>query len=867
MPSAEALAACDFTDAVEVIAANDVSRLVTVDSLPVYFSCSVSQHCENGQKLVVTAMEDVKTVDWRLYSNVADQRMTAAVGDVLKFNWENAHNVYLMASKEAFETCNFAGATEVSAVSGVTVPVESLPLYFSCSISAHCQGGQKLAVTAAAEAKTIDWKLYDRLEDRATVAKVGDVLAFEWQGGHNVYKMPSAEALAACDFTDAVEVIAANDVSRLVTVDSLPVYFSCSVSQHCENGQKLVVTAMEDVKTVDWRLYSNVADQRMTAAVGDVLKFNWENAHNVYLMASKEAFETCNFAGATEVSAVSGVTVPVESLPLYFSCSISAHCQGGQKLAVTGPAQPKTIELQWRSLLTDQALPKEGLADVGDRMKFIWSGGHNVYKMASEQAWNACDFSSAELVSDNSPALYTLTELPAFFACKVGSHCTMGQKYAVRSKGEAKAALVEALGKIDVKVRVGPFQSFDRECASYLKDVVAVDWRMYREQSEKMVSASTGNKLLFQWEGVHNVYKMPSAQALEACDFTDAEQVGTDASPVVYNADSFPLYFSCSITGHCQGGQKLTVRELVPPCSELSCSDAAGERCIEGHGCVTIPSDIQEGESCGACFCPPAYTAGECALGLTCVHHPAIADAPGRCYPNDAICNDPCWGDDTFACCAAGETCVQEDGFGPGVCQTEAVNCDIPKAVCKRSDVCTWRGGKCHPPSDDPCVGKSAKNCRRDVTCVWANKECSTPTGPIDPCAKNNKAKACKRATGCTWSNKQCKTSSGGGGPDCANKPKNVCKQSAECTFVNVDGVKSCIAKVQESDCASKPKNVCKQSAECTFVNAGGVKSCVSANAEPVDPCAGKNAKQCRRAGQALGCTYINNECRGNNNQ
>ena len=37
------------------------------------------------------------------------------------------------------------------------------------------------------------------------------------------------------------------------------------------------------------------------------------------------------------------------------------------------------------------------------------------------------------------------------------------------------------------------------------------------------------------------------------------------------------------------------------------------------------------GESCGSCNCPPTFTAGECEEGLECVHHPMIADAPGKC--------------------------------------------------------------------------------------------------------------------------------------------------------------------------------------------------------------------------------------------
>jgi hypothetical protein len=37
------------------------------------------------------------------------------------------------------------------------------------------------------------------------------------------------------------------------------------------------------------------------------------------------------------------------------------------------------------------------------------------------------------------------------------------------------------------------------------------------------------------------------------------------------------------------------------------------------------------GESCGSCFCPPTFTAGECEQGLDCVSDPLLPDAGGKC--------------------------------------------------------------------------------------------------------------------------------------------------------------------------------------------------------------------------------------------
>jgi len=46
---------------------------------------------------------------------------------------------------------------------------------------------------------------------------------------------------------------------------------------------------------------------------------------------------------------------------------------------------------------------------------------------------------------------------------------------------------------------------------------------------------------------------------------------------------------------------------------------------------TTTIQEKQEGESCGYCYCPPAYTAGDCAEGLICVRDPLIVDRAGRC--------------------------------------------------------------------------------------------------------------------------------------------------------------------------------------------------------------------------------------------
>jgi hypothetical protein len=72
---------------------------------------------------------------------------------------------------------------------------------------------------------------------------------------------------------------------------------------------------------------------------------------------------------------------------------------------------------------------------VGDELQFDINGGHNLYKMASSQHYEECDFTDGLLLHPAGQALlykYTIDEQDkldgrVFFACEVGSHC-MGQQ-------------------------------------------------------------------------------------------------------------------------------------------------------------------------------------------------------------------------------------------------------------------------------------------------------------------------------------------------------------------------------------------------------------------------------------------------------
>ena len=70
-------------------------------------------------------------------------------------------------------------------------------------------------------------------------------------------------------------------------------------------------------------------------------------------------------------------------------------------------------------------------ANMNDELVFRWTNQHNVYLLESEDKFNACDFTNATLVGEVSPTTYNVTQFPAYFSCKIGSHCQNGMKLKV----------------------------------------------------------------------------------------------------------------------------------------------------------------------------------------------------------------------------------------------------------------------------------------------------------------------------------------------------------------------------------------------------------------------------------------------------
>merc|ERR1711957_821311 len=125
-----------------------------------------------------------------------------------------------------------------------------------------------LASSSAVVASEVDWIIPDGDALTPLSVSVGDSLTFTWSSGyHNVLIHPTG----TCEETDAKEVAGASAAPGAVTYDFTEedvgtVTFACDISEHCENGQKLVVTVTEEESGMFGALTDMVTDAVMDAA-------------------------------------------------------------------------------------------------------------------------------------------------------------------------------------------------------------------------------------------------------------------------------------------------------------------------------------------------------------------------------------------------------------------------------------------------------------------------------------------------------------------------------------------------------------------------------------------------------------------------
>jgi hypothetical protein len=82
------------------------------------------------------------------------KKLTAKKGDKLILKWSGTHTVFKFPNRDAFDSCDFKGATQICGTSASQCKItlkKTGKSYYGCSLSGHCSGGgMKLMVVTKA---------------------------------------------------------------------------------------------------------------------------------------------------------------------------------------------------------------------------------------------------------------------------------------------------------------------------------------------------------------------------------------------------------------------------------------------------------------------------------------------------------------------------------------------------------------------------------------------------------------------------------------------------------------------------------------------------------------------------------------------
>ncbi|KAH8060933.1 hypothetical protein JL722_4223 [Aureococcus anophagefferens] len=113
-----------------------------------------------------------------------------------------------------------------------------------------------------------------------------------------------------------------------------------------------------------------------------------------------------------------------------------------------------------------------------------------------------------------------------------------------------------------------------------------------------LVDGETVEVVRLTWSGVHDVWRFPDEAAMDACDFTEAEELAsTDSSSYVVDGqwrgdDGGSLYLGCSVSDHCSvGNQKLTLTYAEAPASAPTSKPTEAASTVKAPKCKKLKSE------------------------------------------------------------------------------------------------------------------------------------------------------------------------------------------------------------------------------------------------------------------------------------
>ena len=116
-----------------------------------------------------------------------------------------------------------------------------------------------------------------------------------------------------------------------------------------------------------------------------------------------------------------------------------------------------------------------------------------------------------------------------------------------------------------------------------------------------LVDGETVEVVRLTWSGVHDVWRFPDEAAMDACDFTAAEELAsTDSSSYVVDGQwrgddgvvPRSLYLGCSVSDHCSvGNQKLTLTYAEAPASAPTSKPTEAASTVKPPKCKKLKSE------------------------------------------------------------------------------------------------------------------------------------------------------------------------------------------------------------------------------------------------------------------------------------
>ncbi|KAH8056776.1 hypothetical protein JL721_9894 [Aureococcus anophagefferens] len=484
--------------------------------------------------ILVAALARAVELDWIAQFSVEDKTFTAA-GDVV-FSWTGTgtHNVEKMASFDAWESCDFSGATLVGESSGATASGDDgETAYYACSVSSHCDWGQKVAVT------------------------------FEAPPG-----VPSAAPTSAAPSgapTTAVRAARRRRRRRQRARAPGRRRRRCRLSprQRAASAAPGAPSSLPSVAPTAGPTPAYGADVDDLRAVGRALRaVRAPAARCARGRAEEPGADGRRAAGADGVRAVGRAGAePTAATTRRATAEPRARRFTSRRRADVRRPPPRALRAAWRR---PRAAVARAVARVpADRAPTTFyrpSPGPTVYRPSGAPT---APPTAATWHKANSPwkdCAWVAAYPPRCDA--LGEDGTL----AYASCG------VEACGGTTPPSQA-PTKTYVPPTAAPSAAPVVLDWVAQFSVSDKTTAVDAHRRLVFAWTGDHNVEQMASRDHWEACDFAGARLVSNASGAVAVGAAGSTSFYACSVGKHCTFGQKVAVDWTQPVPAPTACAD------------------------------------------------------------------------------------------------------------------------------------------------------------------------------------------------------------------------------------------------------------------------------------------------------